>query len=573
MDFRPQRTRSVGNEMNESPSTVEHAGEIAKLVEAMSQPGGVSLSFEGHDMPPLSILLVDVIEDRQLVLDITSTPEIAAALTEERPFRLTGQAHGAMVTTQPLTALPLKDTPGRLRFSCDYPERLDVWHRRNAFRAELGPGMSVAVELDIETGREPVHGELVNLSLGGCLVQLPLNKAAALKSGQPLSRLEAVFPSGQRLTAQGVVRHVRIDDKWQRALVGCEFETPSPKLERWIWYLVKEIEREAIRKAAQGEKPLDPSSLFQASPTAAQEPPSRRLRADYATPMARRLAKVADFLNAQMLQLQQGAIVDSTLLSRYSDMLLGLLEEDREALVFASVCLHHEPPLVQHGLAVAIRLADLARARKAPRELLKAIVATAMVHDLGKSLLDESLRESPAFDATQREQLSEHVVLLRDRLEGCRWLAPQVIRSLVSEINERLDGSGYPNGLQGTDLSELSRMATVVDVVDAITRHRPDRAAWSLEDAYRHLLGQPGMFDREWVQRYIRHFGRYPIGSLVRFSSGAQGWIQRLDSKGQPRQVAVISPTRQLRLEGEVASLGVVEEILRTPSPELLPRQ
>ena len=558
--------------MNESPSSVEHAGEIAKLVEAMSQPGGVSLTFEEHE-PPVSVLLVEVVENRHLILDVSAAPEIASALMAERPFRLTGQAHGAMVSTPPLTALPLSDSPGRLRFSCPYPEQLDVWHRRNAFRAELGPGMPVAVELETDAGHESVHGELVNLSLGGCLVQMPLNKAAKLKSDQPLSRLEAVFPNGQRLTAQGAVRHVRTDDKWQRALVGCEFSMPSPKLERWVWFLVKEIEREAMRKATQGEKSLNPSALFQPSAAAAKEPPARRLRADYATPMARRLAKIADFLNAQMVQLQHGEAVDSTQLSRYSDMLLGLLEEDREALLFASVCLHHEPPLVQHGLAVAIRLADLTRARKAPRELLKAIVATAMVHDLGKALLDESLRESSSFDALQRKLLSEHVTLIRDRLEACRWLAPQVIRSVIGEINERLDGSGYPNGLQGTALPELTRMATVVDVVDAMTRHRPDRPAWSLEEAYRHMLGRSDMFDRAWVQQYIRHFGRYPIGSLVRFSSGAQGWIQRLTSKGQPRQVAVISPTPQLRLEREIASLGAIEEILRSPLPELLPRQ
>ncbi|MCG7600357.1 PilZ domain-containing protein [Halomonas sp. McH1-25] len=558
--------------MNESPSTVEHAGEIAKLVEAMSQPGGVSLSFEEHGTP-VSVLLVEVLEDRQLVLDISAVPEIAGALMAERPFRLTGQAHGAMISTEPLTALPLSGTPGRLQFSCGYPSRLDVWHRRNAFRAELGPGMTVAVELELDAERETVYGELVNLSLGGCLAQLPLNKAAELKSGQRLTRLEAVFPSGQRLAAQGRVRHVRIDEKWQRALVGCEFDTPSPKLERWIWFLVKEIEREAVRKAAQGEKPLDPSELFRAASAASQALPARRLRADYATPMARRLAKIADFLNAQLVQLQHDGALDRAQLSRYSDMLLGLLEEDREALVFASVCLHHEPQLVQHGLAVAIRLADLAKARRAPRELLKAIVATAMVHDLGKAMLDDALRNSSAFDAAQRERLSGHVALIRDKLEACRWLSPQVVRSVAGEINERLDGSGYPNGLQDSDLPELSRMAMVVDVVDAMTRQRPDRPAWSLEDTYRHMLGRPGMFDREWVQHYIRHFGRYPIGSLVRFSSGAQGWVQRLDSKGQPRQIAVISPTSQLRLDGEVRSLGAIEEILRAPLPELLPRQ
>ncbi|MEC9483749.1 MAG: HD domain-containing phosphohydrolase [Halomonas sp.] len=560
--------------MNESPSTVEHAGEIAKLVEAMSQPGGVSLTFEGRDAPPLSILLVDVIEDHQLVLDISAAPDIAGALTAEHPFRLTGQAHGAMVSTPPLTALPLNDMPGRLRFSCPYPQSLEVWHRRNAFRAELGSGMPVVVEMEIDAEHAPIRGELANLSLGGCLVQLPLNRAAELKAGQVLARLEAIFPSGQRLTAQSSVRHVRLDDREQRALVGCEFGMATPKFERWVWYLVKEIEREGARKSAQGASSLSPSPLFQAPPaTASEEPPARRLRADYATPMARRLAKVADFLNAQLLKLQQGEAVDSTQLSRYSDVLLGLLEEDREALLFASVCLHHEPKLVQHGLAVAIRLADMAQARKAPRELLKAIVASAMVHDLGKALLDDTLRDSTDFTAEQRERLAMHVPLLRERMQGCRWLSPQVARSVIGEINERLDGSGYPAGLRAEGRTELSRMAMVVDVVDAMLRPRADRPARSIEDAYRHLLGRPGTFGSEWVQRYIRHFGRYPIGSLVRFSSGAQGWIQRLADNGQPSQVAVISPTPQLRLAGEIATLGAIEEIIRAPSPELLPRQ
>lgn len=560
--------------MSETPSLVEHAGEIAKLLEAMSQPGGVSLTFEEQATAPASVLLVEVIARTQLILDVTAAPEIVAELTAERAFRLTGQAHGAMVSTAPLIAMPLDGAPGRVRFSCPYPEHLDVWHRRNAFRAELGPGMPVAVELDVVSLNGPMHGELLNLSLGGCLIQLPLSKAVELRQGQALSRLEAIFPSGQRLTVRGEVRHVRTDDGWKCALVGVEFSMVTSKLERLIWFLVKEIERESARRATQDGSSLRPSLLFQTvSAAAADEPPARRLRAEYATPMTRRLAKVADYLNGQMLQLQQGEAVDSTLLSRYSDMLLSLLEEDREALLFASVCLHHEPRLVQHGLAVAIRLADLTRARNAPRELLKAIVATAMVHDLGKALLPEELRESAAFDDAQRVRLATHVTLIRERLQGCRWLAPQVVRNVIVESNERLDGRGYPIGLNGDDLPELSRMAAVVDVADAMGRARPDRPAWAVEDIYRHLLGRSAMFDGEWVKRYIRHFGRYPIGSLAEFSSGAHGWIQRLDRHGSPRQVAVISPAPQLRVDGEVAALGSIVSLARAPAPELLPRQ
>ncbi|MGC3872587.1 HD domain-containing phosphohydrolase [Halomonas sp. GXIMD04776] len=560
--------------MNETPSRIDHAGEMQKLLEAMSQLGWVSLAFEEQMVAPANILLAKVIVGEQLLLDVTAAPEVAGALAAQRAFHLTGQAHGAMVMTPPLIAEPLNDVPGRLRFGCDYPESLDVWHRREAFRAELGPSMAVAVNLEIQDLETPLSGKLLNLSLGGCLVEISLSDAAKLRTGQPLPRLEATFPSGQTFATQGEVRHVHIDNQWKRALLGCKFSVLTSKLERLIWFLVKEIERESARKdVSQADSDLSPSSLFQAASSQTQAPPSRRPRAEYSTPMARRLAKIADYLNGQMVQLQQGEAIDSTLLSSHSDKLLSLLEEDREALLFATVCLHRDPLPVQHGLSVAIHLADLAGSRDIPRKLLKAVVATAMVHDLGKALLPDSLLESTDFDQQQREQLAAHVPMIRERLRSCRWIEPQVVQSIIGEINERLDGSGYPRQLRSDELSSLSRMAMVVDAIDAMSRPRPDRQTWSIEEIYRHLLINDALYDSVWVQRYIRHFGLHPIGGLVRFSTGAHGWIQRLDSRGMPHQIAVISPTPQLRTGREIASLGSIDSVVRAPAPELLPQQ
>ena len=97
--------------MSETPTSVEHAGEIAALLEAMSQPGGVALSFEEPTAPPVPVLLADTIAGQQLILDVTAVASIAGALTAERAFRLTGQADGAMVATEALVATPLNDIP------------------------------------------------------------------------------------------------------------------------------------------------------------------------------------------------------------------------------------------------------------------------------------------------------------------------------------------------------------------------------------------------------------------------------------------------------------------------------
>lgn len=553
-------------QMSETPSIIEHSGEIAKLLEAMSQPGSVLLAFEEGEVYE-EVLLAEVGYHERLVLDVTALPEAVEQLMANCPFRLTGQAHGAMIVTEPFTASALNDIPGRLRFACAYPQRLNVWHRRNAFRAELSSGMAVGVEVETQAG-EVIHGELANLSLGGCLIQLPLNKAVELHQGQPLPRVEAIFPGGQRFTASGEVRHVRTGDDWKTALVGCEFREATARFEKLVWFIVQEIEREGARKATQNDS-LKPSSLFQGKPAGLEEFAGRRPQADYATPMTRRLAGIAEYLNAQLAQLQQGGGIDSSLLSLHSDRLLDLLKEDREALLFASVCLYQEPKLIQHGLAVAIRLADMARARNAPREMLKAIVATAMVHDFGKALLPSSLWESPGFDNAKRECLATHVALLRGRLENCRWLAPQVVKSVIAEVNERLDGSGYPSGLHHIDLSFLSRMATVVDVADALSRPRSDRAAWPVSDIYRHLLTHGEAFDGEWVRYYIQHFGKVPIGSLARYANGQLAWIQRLDAEGEPRQVQLTTSASppdnhlgEVLCDKELTRLGRIESLV-----------
>ncbi|EWH03844.1 hypothetical protein Q427_01035, partial [Halomonas sp. BC04] len=279
-----------------------------------------------------------------------------------------------------------------------------------------------------------------------------------------------------------------------------------------------------------------PSMLFQSQAVAAA-PVGRRNLLSYPTPMARRLSRVAGYLDAQLLELQQGGGIDSIQLSRHADMLLMLADEDMEALLFATRCLAREPLLVRHGLSVAAHILALADGATVPRDMRKALAASAMVHDLGKGLIPGNLLSATSLDEGGYAQLKMHVALLDQALAGCQWLSAGVVKAVVGGINERLDGSGYPAGHDGDQLQELSRMSAVVDVVDAMRRERPDRPAWRIDAVYRHLLSNPGQFDPRWAKRYIQRFGLRPVGALVRFGNGDMAWIQRLDQQGKPFQV------------------------------------
>jgi len=346
------------------------------------------------------------------------------------------------------------------------------------------------------------------------------------------------------------------------------FVSPSGDQERQLWHFVREIERESTRQGEGSDSSLLPSLLFQTD-AAAPAPVSRRNISRYATPMAKRLARVAGYLDAQLLEIKEGGRLDSIQLSRFSDRLLGLHAEDREALLFATFCMSSEPLLVRHGLGVAVHLLDLASTGPLPRDVCKALVACALVHDLGKALLPSELLEAKSWGEAQREALSEHAAAIRERLAGCQWLAPGVVESVVMRVNERLDGSGYPAGLAGGQLGELTRLASVVDAVEAMRRDRPDRPAWRVGDIYRHLLSHPGQYDVRWVRRYLKRFGIMPIGTLVRFAGGELGWVQRLGAQGELAQVQLaeqaVPPGERLGdvLTGErLARLGEVREVV-----------
>ena len=552
----------------DAPTRIDHPGECLSLLEGLCQPGGASLLFSAQPGQPHPVLLMDVEHGERLVIDITAVSELAGRIERNDPFHLCGQVDGAMLRTPSLTVLERLDVPERVQFSCAYPQWLDLLHRRGSFRAELRSDMLVQVELHPESAEQPLLGRLANLSLGGCLVELPANQAVRIDGPQQLDLLVLNFPGGQRLAVGARICHIRNEPDWQSLRFGCEFVGINGEQERRLWLYVREIEREKARTSHDSSRVLQPSALFAQRTPLVRSPPI----AGHSLPgssIGRRLGRGAAYLDTQLIRLRLGGVVDSKQLSQHSDLLLGLLAEDRDALLFAVQSQPGEPQLVQHGIALAVRLADLAQARGLPRQAVKAIVASALVHDLGKVLLPTELHRARHLDAGQRQTFGAHVGLLRERLEGCKWLAAPVMDAVIGTINERLDGSGYPRAVPAERIGELARMAAVVDVVDAMGRPRADRPAQSIDSIYRHLLGSAGQFDPQWSQNYIRHFGLIPVGSLVRFSSGQLAWVRRLDREGQVAQVQLASNPElppqaagALVGAGELASLGRIEGVL-----------
>jgi HD-GYP domain-containing protein (c-di-GMP phosphodiesterase class II) len=543
--------------------TLSGPKEIALLLNALTESGGVLLCPDEPEARPEPIVLMEQHPGQTLVMDLSSVDHWLSRLQDGEGFYLRGQVQGKVVRTPVLMLTEVRRVGGRYVCCSDYPASLGVLQRRESFRAELRMGMGVAVTL-FGQDDEAVQGELRDLSQDGCQLELPLMASGILTEAQgyPL-KLALTFPDGTHFVVQGTVRHQKADPEQQLLCAGLRFEQCGADQERQIWYFVCEIEREAARYNKEAQDERQPSPLFE-SPQKRQAGShvGRRQFIHYATPAARRLAKVAAFLDAQMLLLQNGSNVDSRQLSHYADRLLLLHEEDRDALLFATRCMTREPLLVRHSLAVAVQLLDLTGANM-PRDARKAIAASGMVHDLGKALVPQMLFQAAAFDAPHRQTLQEHVPLLLERLRSCHWLSTNIAQAVIGGINERMDGSGYPQRLVGEQLAELARASAVVDVAEAMRRDRADRPAHTVQQVYRHLLRHPQQFDPRWIKRYVAHFKTLPVGSLVRFSSDTLAWVLRVDQHGNPTEVQIAAGAEPPTSEnlGELVRSNIVERL------------
>jgi len=143
---------------------------------------------------------------------------------------------------------------------------------------------------------------------------------------------------------------------------------------------------------------------------------------------------------------------------------------------------------VQHysmGLAKALGGLD--------EQALKAIQAAALLHDTGKLAVPERILNKPGkLTPAEFEAMKLHVDVGADILSSIDFPYPVV--PIVAAHHENWDGTGYPNGLKGTDIPIGARILSVVDCYDALTSDRPYRAALSDDDALAVIRARRGTF-------------------------------------------------------------------------------
>ena len=110
-------------------------------------------------------------------------------------------------------------------------------------------------------------------------------------------------------------------------------------------------------------------------------------------------------------------------------------------------------------------------------EELEALRLAALIHDVGKiSVPAEILSKPGRLSDNEFELIKVHAQAGHDVLQSIAFDRP--VAEMVLQHHERLDGSGYPQGLRGEGILPAARVIAVADVYEAMTSHRPTGPAW-----------------------------------------------------------------------------------------------
>ncbi|MBI3913074.1 MAG: GAF domain-containing protein [Chloroflexi bacterium] len=145
----------------------------------------------------------------------------------------------------------------------------------------------------------------------------------------------------------------------------------------------------------------------------------------------------------------------------------------------------------------------LARACGIADESLVHLRRGALLHDIGKMGIPDAILLKPgALTDAEWEIMRRHPTYAYEMLAPIAYLKPAL--DIPYCHHEKWDGAGYPRGLRGEEIPLSARIFALVDVWDALTSHRPYRAAWSAEQAREHIRDQAGKhFDPAVVEKFL----------------------------------------------------------------------
>ncbi len=184
------------------------------------------------------------------------------------------------------------------------------------------------------------------------------------------------------------------------------------------------------------------------------------------------------------------------------------LQETLKGTIFALTMTveYRDPYTSGHQQRVSDLATAIAKEMGFPEDKIMGIRMAGVLHDIGKIAIPVEILSKPGrLSKTEFELIKNHPQVGYDILNSIKF--PWPISQIILQHHERIDGSGYPNGLLGKEILIEAKILGAADVVEAMASHRPYRPALGIDKALEEISINKGKFyDTEVVNACLRVF-------------------------------------------------------------------
>ena len=265
-----------------------------------------------------------------------------------------------------------------------------------------------------------------------------------------------------------------------------------------------------------------------------------------------RASEAYDRTKETLAEVVHGALTGNDLrIDRVDEVVDEMVESmisNPDAMMWVTRLQKEDVKTYSHGVRVSVYLLALGRHLGFPTPELHQLGMAGLLLDLGKINTPRALLEKRGkLTPEEFEEVKRHVDHGLELLAGSPLLHTNVLEG-IAQHHERLNGRGYPKGLEGDDIGIFGRMAGIADSFAALTSPRPYESTISPSEALGKLYEASGeYFHRPLLERFVQAIGAFPVGSLVELSTGEIAVVVRHNRvrRLQPSVLLITDPGKR----------------------------
>lgn len=287
-------------------------------------------------------------------------------------------------------------------------------------------------------------------------------------------------------------------------------------------------------------------------------------------------SKTTLILNDVFASVQAGKVLDAPRVRDAVTNMTDSVVRNPDAMLLLAKMKEASLNTLDRAMGVSIYMITFGRFLSLPRAQIDLLGMLGLLQDVGKLRLPAALlvKNGPLSEA-ERELCKTHVEHSVAILKETSGL-PRELSALAALHHERLDGSGYPNGLKGAHIGLFGSMAGLVDSFDALTEPRPYGETLAPAAALRVFYDERGStFDGPLVEQFIQCIGTYPVGAIVELQTSEIGIVIARNPRLKlfPRVMVILDVHRNKLKTPKIIEQAGIKRTLPKGSVEIDPAE